>query len=94
MTPTQVSIFEHNNYGGRTQQLILGYNAGPLAIGNDVVSSVKVPPGYRVTLYEHAPGNGRVKVLTADTPSLPGFNDAQYAANAEGIGLRLERPET
>ncbi|MCO5330541.1 MAG: VOC family protein [Ilumatobacteraceae bacterium] len=25
---------------------------------------------------------------------LPGFNDAQYAANAEGIGLRLERPET
>jgi len=25
---------------------------------------------------------------------LPSFNDAQYAANAEGIGLRLERPET
>lgn len=70
-----VTLFQHNNYGGRSQVLELGYNAGYLAVGNDVVSSVKVPEGYKVTLYEHAPGNGRVKVLTADTASLPDFND-------------------
>jgi hypothetical protein len=70
-----VTVFEHNNYGGRSQELGAGYHAGPLAIGNDVVSSAKVPPGWRVTLYEHGPGTGRTKVLTADTPALPDFND-------------------
>jgi hypothetical protein len=70
-----VWLYEHNNYGGRSQKLVIGYNAGYLAVGNDVVSSVKVPAGLKVTLYEHAPGNGRVKILTADTPSLPDFND-------------------
>jgi hypothetical protein len=75
MTTPIAFIYQNNNYGGASQALTLGYNAGPLAIGNDVVSSVKVPRGLRVTLYEHAPGNGRTKVLTADTPSLPDFDN-------------------
>lgn len=72
---TKVTIFENTNFGGRSQELNIGYTAGPLAIGNDVVSSVRVPPGLKITLYEHGPGNGRTKVLTADAASLPDFND-------------------
>ena len=71
----KVTVFEHGDYQGRSQDLIVGYNAGPLAVGNDVISSVRVPRGFRVTLYEHGPGTGRELVLTEDTASLPDFND-------------------
>ena len=71
----RVTVFEHGDYQGQRQTLEPGYHAGPLAVGNNAVSSVRVPPGYRVTLYEHGPGTGRQRVLTADAPMLPAFND-------------------
>jgi len=72
----KVVIFEHVNYEGRSQELVVGYNAGPLELGNDVLSSVRVPKGYKVTLYEHGPSVGRTLVLTEDTPAMPeDFND-------------------
>jgi M6 family metalloprotease-like protein len=71
-----VVVYEHNNYQGRYQVLDAGrYDLGQLTIGNDVISSVKVPPGMRVILYQHANFGVPAKVLTADTPALPDFND-------------------
>lgn len=71
-----VVIYEHNNYAGRGQVLDVGrYDIGQLTIGNDVISSVKVPPGWKVTLYEHAHFKGTARVITADTSALSGFND-------------------
>jgi uncharacterized glyoxalase superfamily protein PhnB len=72
----KVVIYEHANYEGRSQELVVGYNAGPLEIGNDVLSSIRVPKGLRVTLYEHGPTVGRTLVLTEDTPWVgDDFND-------------------
>jgi len=69
-------VYEHDDYGGRSQILDAGrYDLAALTIGNDVISSVRVPLGWRVTLYQHAGFSGTTRVLTADTPALPGFND-------------------
>jgi len=72
----QPMVFEHNDYDGRLQVLDVGrHDLGQLSIGNDVISSVRIPPGWRVTLYQHAGFQGTTKVLTANTPALPDFND-------------------
>lgn len=69
-------VFEHNDYAGRSQGLNVGrYDISHLAIGNDIISSVKVPAGWKVTLFEHAGFQGAAKVITANTPGLPDFND-------------------
>ncbi len=79
-------VFEHNNYGGRSQVLTPGrYDISQLTIGNDCVSSVKVPHGWKVTLYEHAGFTGRTKILTQDTASLPDFNDMTSSIVVEGM---------
>jgi hypothetical protein len=72
-----VTIFEHVNYGGKSQGLKEGINTGVLKIGNDVVSSLKVKKCWKVTLYEHNPNTGRKLVITGDTPDLipMNFND-------------------
>jgi V8-like Glu-specific endopeptidase len=68
--------YVHNDYDGRSQVLAAGsYNTDQLSIGNDVISSIKVPPGWKVTLYQHRHFWGTTRVLTADTTALPGFND-------------------
>ncbi len=73
------TFYEHCNYEGRNWNLDVGdyswvENAG---IPNDLISSVKVPPGIQVTLYEHSNFDGRQLILTNDTPCLVGqsFND-------------------
>ena len=71
------TIFEHVDFRGKSQALVEGMNAGPLALGNDVASSVKVSPCWKVTLYEHGPGRGRTLELSADDSDLrnSNFND-------------------
>ena len=72
------TIFEHTNFGGKSQALVEGMNVGPLALGNDVASSVKVSKCFKVTLYGAGPGqNGPELVLTADDANLidDNFND-------------------
>jgi hypothetical protein len=72
------TIFEHINFGGKSQALVEGLNVGPLAVGNDVTSSVKVSKCWKVTLYGAGPGQkGPELVLTADNADLSknNFND-------------------
>lgn len=72
------TIFEHTDFGGRSQALVEGMNVGPLALGNDVASSIKVSRCFKVTLYGDGPGqNGPELVLTADNADLrnDNFND-------------------
>ncbi|NJK32156.1 MAG: hypothetical protein HC927_06970 [Deltaproteobacteria bacterium] len=75
--PMQVMVFEHADFGGRSQGFGPGrYDVGQLAIGNDQVSSVLVPPGYKVTLFGNAGFKGAKKVLTSDTRYVGNdFND-------------------
>ncbi len=76
--PTSVTVYEHNNYQGRSLNIGLGVTSYDHLSGqnfNDIISSVKVPQGLNVMLYEHAGQQGAIKTLTSDTPSLDDFND-------------------
>lgn len=75
----KVEFYLDANYSGTKVSLSAGrydYNAMVSAgIKNDALSSVKVPDGYRVTLYNDAGFSGGAKVLLQDTSSLGSFND-------------------
>ncbi|MBB5367088.1 MULTISPECIES: Vps62-related protein [unclassified Janthinobacterium] len=75
---TTITVYAEGNYAGTSQALAPGrYDMDALrVVGNDTISSIKVPDGWSVTLFEHAGFQGRSKVITADTPMLgDGFND-------------------
>lgn len=95
-----VTIFEHTNYGGKSQGLKEGINTSVLKIGNDIVSSLKVKKCWKVTLYEHNPNNGRQLVITGDTPDLipMNFNDIVSTIKVEkdpncGSSASVELPK-
>lgn len=79
----RVVIYSDHNYQGRSQELEPGrYDVNQVAIGNDHLSSLKVPSGLRVVLYEHAGFQGKSKVFTSDTPYVgDDFND--FASSLE-----------
>lgn len=66
-----IYIYQDANYGGRTASLGLGsYNLASLnakGFYNDDLSSIKVPWGYKVTLYWDDNFSGATKVITSDT---------------------------
>lgn len=73
----QATIFEHYDYGGRSAQLGPGHYSGAELdpVGRKTISSVKVPSGLEVTLYEGDGFTGRYRTITADTPKVDPFND-------------------
>ncbi len=71
-----VTIFEHSNFAGLSQVLPKGrYNDAlhELTIGNDKLSSLKVPPGLIVRLYEHSHFQGRYLDIKTDTAAVSPF---------------------
>lgn len=78
------------NYKGTSISLEAGsYNVNDLiakGIANDSISSVKVPSGYKITLYEHADFQGATKELLADTSYLGNdFNDKTSSIKVEKV---------
>jgi hypothetical protein len=74
-----VIIYEHANYQGRSQELPIGQydNAlGQISIGNDTLSSIKVPNSLVARIYEHFLFRGEFIDIRTNTPavSLP-WND-------------------
>lgn len=70
----KISRFTDANYAGTR------YQEGPgeypvFSVSNDVISSMRIPAGLRVTLYEHANYRGESRVYTSDTSWLGDFND-------------------
>ncbi len=62
----QATIFR-DDFSGPSGNLAAGkYNYSNLGIGNDAVSSIRIPRGLRVTLYENANFDGRSAVLKQD----------------------------
>ena len=80
-----VTIFEANNFSGRQQRLAAPgrYNMAQLGINNDTLSSLRVPPGIRVTLYEAADFEGKARTVTHDQSSLGDFNDLTSSLEIE-----------
>jgi hypothetical protein len=66
-----VVIFADKNFQGQGQVLAEGrYNDRQLTIGNDALSSIKVPQGYTVRLFEHGNFDGRTLDVKADVSDL------------------------
>lgn len=89
-----VVFFEHINYQGRSwsfdgDQAFVGGDA------NDQFSSVKVPAGVTVQLFQHRDFGGTSVTLTADTPDLRtvGFNDGASSVKYSGGGSGGEKTE-
>lgn len=89
-----VIFYTDCNFQGQKSELKPGkYNINEMGIPNDSLSSVKVPKGIRVTLFEHANFEGRRLVLDADEPCLLNrtveglnFNDQASSIFIEQVG--------
>ena len=88
-TGNGVTLYADANYQGSSKSFGVGlYNVSDLGIGNESLSSIKVAPGWQVTLYEHEDFKGGTKVITADNALLSDFNDktSSIAITASGRG--------
>lgn len=82
--PRKVTIYQDSNYGGASQELIEGdYDVNALTIGNDQLSSLRVPKGMKVTLFEHGDFTGRSRTFTEDAPWVDDFNDITSSIKVE-----------
>jgi len=81
-------VYDGQNYTGNRQSLAVGtYNdrQHQLSIGNDKIRSIKVPQGWKVTLYEHWDFKGNTNEFTADAATLPEIIDQKTS------GIKVER---
>nr|WP_255653721.1 MULTISPECIES: Vps62-related protein [unclassified Myxococcus] len=63
-----VILYTGNGFQGAQQTLLAGrYDLSQLTLGNDTLRSIRVPEGYRVTLFWHGGFQGERLVLTQDT---------------------------
>ena len=89
-----VYIYQDINYGGRSASLGLGnYNLASLqakGFRNDDLSSIKVPFGYKVTLYADDNFSGATRVITGDTSWIGNdFNDKTSSIKVERAKYRI-----
>ncbi len=84
-----VTLYQNFDFGGASVTLAEGrhdINTFYSSIGNDQLSSIRIPSGYRVTLYEHGGFQGRTQVLTSDVAAISGFNDMTSSIVIEKMG--------
>lgn len=75
-----ITVYEHCYYQGRSLELGVGtydYNFINARGFNDIISSIKVPPGLKAVAWEHNPGGGRQWTFEADNDCIVnlGAND-------------------
>ena len=82
-------VYQHINYEGLSQKLVPGrYDISELgALPNNSISSLKVPNGWTVTLYQHASFQGKSQEFITDTSSVVGweFNDITSSIVVTGL---------
>lgn len=68
--------YEDCNFEGEDQPLIVDGKAGASSLGNwnDKISSLRIPPGFKVILFEHDNFQGARLLLTDDVTCLVNFN--------------------
>ena len=72
-----VVIYQHANYEGNSQVLLPGkYDISNISIGNNALSSLRVPNGWKVILYRLHNFTGDTKIYTSNTTYVGNdFND-------------------
>ena len=80
------TIYQHGSFGGNSQSLGVGrYNINKLGIGNDTLSSLKVDPGYKITLYEYRNFEGKSRSFTSNTSGVGNFDDLTTSIVVEAL---------
>ncbi|MEZ5044974.1 MAG: hypothetical protein R2828_34065 [Saprospiraceae bacterium] len=74
-TAGTITVYEHKNYGGKYKVFSPGsWNKSSLSpVGNDEISSIKIPAGMEVTLFEHDTYKGKKITLTKSYADLHGL---------------------
>lgn len=88
---TYVTLYGNTYYKGGSQQLSPGlYDLSSLTVGNDSLSSLSIPSGWSVTLYEDSGFSGSTYTLTASDNNLigEGWNDRASSIRVEGPATR------
>jgi hypothetical protein len=86
------SFYTDVNYGGTAVHLGVGrYDLSKIGLPNDTVSSIKVPHGLLVTLYQDVGFAGDYRNYFEDTPSLvpSNFNDKASSIVIKHIGVAV-----
>jgi hypothetical protein len=93
--PGVVSVYDGPNFTGKSQPLpnqgVYSDCQNALTIGRNTISSVRVPPGMKVTLYQDCTAAGPAGdsvTLTADTPALPKLDKQAAAIVVERVGFQ------
>ena len=82
-----IGLFEQCNYGGKKSFLNPGsYKVWQLGIENDKLSSMQIPEGMKITIYEHNDFKGRSAVYTANISCLTdGWDDMASSVVVETL---------
>lgn len=85
-----VTVYRNDGYRGEAQYLDIGtYDTAQLTIGDNTLTSMRVAPGWKVTLYAEPHFQGPSHVITSDvdlwaTPAPYYFNDKTSSIKVEG----------
>jgi hypothetical protein len=72
MAQNNVALFRDCNYGGKRVYLAAGsYKLYQMQMDNDALSSMQIPRGFRVTIYEHDDFQGQSSTYTGNVSCLP-----------------------
>lgn len=81
-------VYQDSGFRGNSQTLNVGsYRANQLSFGNDQISSIKIPPSYQVTLYEHDNFQGRSVTYTWQQANVADFNDKCSSIRISSMGI-------
>ena len=88
-TPNKVTIYDRPNFQGTKKVLDEGeYNTSDIGIGDNKLSSLTVPAGMKVTLYEYEDFRGRSKTFTANASLKEDeFNNKASSIKIEKIAM-------
>jgi hypothetical protein len=84
-------VFEHNDFGGQQYEIQSDIpDCRAYGIENDSISSVFIPLGSSITLYEHENFKGSSFTIDETTMSLPSFNDSASSIKLNRIGSQTK----
>jgi len=84
------AFFEANDFNQKSQAVNEGsFNLDSNSIANDSLSSLRVAPGFKITLYEHYNLQGASRIFTSDASSLGDFNDKTSSYKVEVISNNI-----
>jgi hypothetical protein len=89
---TAVVVYRDRDFRGGSQSLGPGrYDMGQLTVGNDGISSLQVPDGWTVTLYENEHFQGRSKTFTSDAPHVgDDFDDSTSSLVVTAVASAID----